>query len=629
MMKPRSSTSLLLRTALIATWLTAAGCTSESVNPLPTATSTTPGVPAGKTGFPRGVVAVSDPNAAKVGAAILAKGGNAIDAAAAIQFALNVVEPQSSGIGGGGFMMIHLAATNKTFYIDSREKAPAAATPDMFGDLHFEDASTSGLSVGVPGTLRGVATALEKWGTLKLANTLAPAIELAENGFTVGPLLASDIVDTSDRGVTMTDLQPETAAIFRPGGMPLKAGDTLKQPDLAKTLKLIATSGPDAFYKGEIGAAIVAVSTSRARAGLPMGTGLGKMTAADLAAYDVAIREPISAQYRGYTVTSMPPPSSGGITILQMLEMVERFPLGDKSRGYGFGEKNTLHVMIEAMRLSFADRALWEGDNDVVPVPTDALLAPAYAKSRSELIQQDSVIKMPSAGDPKAGSASTMSASLPARHEGMHTTHFVVVDKDKNIVSYTTTVESLFGSGITVPGYGFILNNELTDFNFPPTLDTATKNPGANDIAPGKRPRSSMAPTLVSKDGKPFLALGAAGGATIINAIFEVTTDILDHGMSVQDALDAPRFSTNQSSAVTCESGANAPSGFTPKPALASSVVDALRVMGHDMPPCDVRTSTGATSSVQAVVIDQSTGAKYGAADARREGTVAGEPDAP
>jgi gamma-glutamyltranspeptidase/glutathione hydrolase len=591
----------------------------------------TPGAPprAEEKGFPNGVVAVSNPLAAEVGIRILEGGGNAVDAAAAVQFALNVVEPQSSGIGGGGFMMIHLAKTNETFYLDSREKAPAAATPDMFGALSFEIASTSGISVGVPGKLRGVATALERWGTISLAKALQPAIGLAENGFKVGALLAADIIDTTDRGFTMTDLQPETAAIFRPGGVPLKQGDLLVQSDLAKSFKLIAQHGPAVFYEGEIGQAIVAVAQSRTRAGA---AGLGKITMADLAAYDVEIRQPIVGHYRGYTIASMPPPSSGGLTVIQMLEMLERFPIGDKSQGFGFGAKNTLHVMIEAMRLAFADRAFWMGDEDFVHVPKKGLLDPTYVASRSAMIDLNTVLPPTTHGNPLPFDTASLRsekvrlAALAPHREGTHTTHFVVVDKHNNIVSYTTTIESLFGSGITVPGYGIILNNELTDFNFPPAFDPATGNPGANDVAPFKRPRSSMAPTLLLKGDEPFAVLGAAGGATIINSLLQITFNIVDHGMTIQEAINAPRISSTHRSSVSCETGPMYPMGFTPTPPFSAAVVQALAAMGHDIPPCSANIATGASSAAQAAIIDLKTGKQFGAADPRREGTVIGLP---
>lgn len=605
--------------------------------PPPPVSPATPGVAASATGYANGVVAVSNPLAAQIGADVLKNGGNAIDAAAAIQFALNVVEPQSSGIGGGGFMVVYLAKENRVAVIDGREKAPAAATPGMFGKLSFEDASTSGISVGVPGTLRLVSTALKNWGSWSLAKTLEPATALAQNGFTVGPMLAADVVNTSDRGFQMTNLQPETAALFRPGGVPLKKGDLFKQPDLAKTFRLIAAQGPDAFYKGDIAKAIVeaqkrAATTGAAGAALTQGAG-GSMSLADLANYNVAIRQPLMGTYRGYTVATMPPPSSGGITVLQQLKMLEQFPLGDKSKGYGFGEKNALHVLIEGMRLSFADRNAYEGDADFVKVPVSGLLDAGYLASRGALIKADSALKLadikpgnPFGKDIVAAPITQRPAAADPR-EGAHTTHFVVADKEGNVVSYTTTVESLFGSGILVPGYGFLLNNQLTDFNWPPTFDLASGDIGANDVAPYKRPRSSMSPTLLLKDGKPFAAMGSAGGSKIINAVVQITSNLIDHGMSVEQAIDAPRISARSNDPVFCETGPFTPTGFVPTPAFSPTVVSGLNAMREaaiGMPACSGNEANGANLSAQALVIDWTTGKKYGAADKRREGTVAG-----
>ena len=294
-------------------------------------------------------------------------------------------------------------------------------------------------------------------------------------------------------------------------------------------------------------------------------------------------------QYRGYTIASMSPPSSGGLTILQMLKMMERFPLGDASQGFGFGAKNTLHVMIEAMRLSFADRAFWMGDADFVHVPQVGLLAPPYVESRSALIDLGTVLTSVAPGNPlpwdvpPASDACHLGPPTEQR-EGVHTTHLAVVDRWGNIVTWTTTIESAFGSGITVPGYGFLLNNELTDFNFPPTQNASTCNPGANDVAPGKRPRSSMSPTILFKDGEPFAAYGSPGGSTIINTVLQITLNLLDHGMTIQDAIDAPRISSGASGVVSCEAGPLFPLGFTPTPAFSPDVLAALIAMGHKVP---------------------------------------------
>src|SRR5688500_12083615 len=314
-------------------------------------------------GFRGGVVAVSHPLAAAAGAKMLREGGNAIDAAAAIQFALNVVEPEFSGIGGGGFRMVHLAqGKRQTFVVEGREKAPASADTTLFQidgvNQGFTPASTSGQAVGVPGTLLVVATAVQRYGRKRLADVIQPAIALAENGFPINFVLAGSINAPNSR----TLLYQATRDVFRPGGVPLQQGQILKQPDLAKTLRLIAAHGPDVFYRGEIAPAIVAAQLGTANGGKP-----GLMTTQDLENYNAVIREPIVAEYRGYRIASMSPPSSGGLTMIQALKMIERYPLGDIEAGFGFGRANTLHVMTEAMRLAFADRAVWMGDEDFVP----------------------------------------------------------------------------------------------------------------------------------------------------------------------------------------------------------------------------------------------------------------------
>jgi len=568
---------------------------------------------------PDGVVAVSHPAAAAAGARMLAAGGNAVDAAAAVQFALNVVEPQSSGIGGGGFMLIHLAKTGETFFVDSRERAPIAASPGMFSPggqpMPFPLASTSGLAVGVPGTLRGIDTALARWGTMTLADTLAPAIGLAEHGFRVNRFLAADIANDGGR----TLIHPETAAIFRPGGVALAEGDWLVQPDLARTFKRIAAQGPDAFYRGPLAEALVeAQRRTRSELGA---AGAGRMTLADLKDYQAAIRSPLYGRYRGWTLATMPPPSSGGVTVLQMLGLLERFPLGDASQGYGFGSPKTLHVMIEAMRLGFADRAMWSGDDDAAAVPQRALLHPGYVATRAARIRPDRRMDTPLAGDllPWDSKARGPQRMPRARQESPHTTHFSIIDRWGNVVSHTSTIEFTWGSGITVPGYGFLLNNELTDFNFVPASDPASGNPGANDVAPGKRPRSSMAPMLLLKDGRPVAAYGSPGGATIVNSVFSVTLNLIDHGMSLQQAIDAPRLSvTHAAGKVDCEGGAP----FM-QPGFSIATQDALRTLGHPAPgEAGANGCEEAIGSVQAVAIDIATGAQHGAADPRREGTV-------
>ena len=606
----------------------------------------TPGVPPGNTlppqaqgngppswtgkAFRQGVVAVSHPLAAEAGARILERGGNAIDAAAAVQFVLNVVEPQFSGIGGGGFMMVHLARANQTFAIDGRERAPAAATPRMFlftgvppANL-FGLASTSGIAVGVPGTLAVVDTALKRHGTISLADALKPAIELADNGFRINRFLAANIAN--DGGIT--SLQPETRALFRPGGVPLVEGDLLVNQDLAKTFRLIAEKGADVFYHGEIAQAIV---DAQSRSRSPVAAeGMGRMTLADLAAYRTEIRQPITGNYRGYQIVSMSPPSSGGLTVVQMLKMLERFPLGDPVQGFGFGATKTMHAMMEAMRLAFADRAVWMGDEDFVRVPKKGLLDPTYVASRSALINLNSRMATPAAGNPLpfdvAGIGTKIKlAAIPFEPEkGIYTTHFSIADKWGNVVSYTTTIEQTWGTGITVPGYGFLLNNELTDFNFTPALNPATGNPGANDVAPLKRPRSSMSPTIVFRNDEPIAAFGSPGGSTIINSVLNMTLNLIDHHMTIQQAIDAPRLSvTSAAGAVSCEGGQS----FM-RPAFPQATLNALRFdLLHPVPlVAGVPTCNASIGSVQGVVIDLQTGKQYGGADLRREGTVIGLP---
>ena len=490
-----------------------------------------PAVPA-EPGFRGGVVAVSHPLAAAAGAKMLREGGNAIDAAAAIQFALNVVEPEFSGIGGGGFMLVHLAkGKGQTFVFEGREKAPATADTTLFtnpdGTLQgFTPASTSGQAVGVPGTLMVVATAVKRYGNKRLSEVIQPAIELAENGFPVNFVLAGSA--TSSR----TNLYQATRDVFRPGGVPVQEGQILKQPDLAKTLRLIAKKGPDVFYRGEIAAAIVEAQKVFVTGGKP-----GLMTLKDLKDYDIVIREPIIGEYRGYRIAAMSPPSSGGLTMIQALKMIERFPLGDAAAGFGSGKANTLHVMAEAMRIAWSDRAVWMGDEDFVDVPKRGLLHRDYVRERGDMISLTARIPGTVAfGDPwlfesrgrHSAGRTNLAAAEPLSHPGGYTTHFSVVDQWGNVVSYTTTIEAGWGTGIMVPGYGFLLNNELTDFNFGLNPHPRFGGPGANDVQGGKRPRSSMTPSILFKGSEPIAAFGSPGGATIINSVYNALINLVD-----------------------------------------------------------------------------------------------------
>jgi gamma-glutamyltranspeptidase/glutathione hydrolase len=612
------------------------------------------GIPSGQPGFVLGMVATSEAEPAEAAARVLQRGGNAIDAAAVAQFMLNVVEPQSSGIGGGGFMMIYLADTKQTVVVDTRETAPAAATPGMFLDgsgepVPFALASTSGYAVGVPGTLRGIEAALARWGTISLADALAPAIEAAENGIVVNPRLAEAADDTRLRSDCDTDPANSpyhtARAVFRPGdegcGRPVAAGGRLTQPDLARTFRLIAEGGAGAFYDCHhpAGIARAIVDAQRAtRADNP--EGVGRMTCDDLSGYRVEFRAPVVGDYRGYIVRSAPPPSSGGLALVQMLKMLERFPMGESDEGFGFGALATLNVMQEIMRLAFADRALWVGDTDVVrDLPIGGLIDDDYLASRADSCpraepsdQRYCVVAGARLTDVRAGDPRQFTrrpiAATPLRagagtqqEEGAHTTHITIVDGKGNVVSYTTTIESPWGTGLMVPGFGFMLNNEMTDFNLSPRRRGEPTDvgfdPGANDVAPFKRPRSSMAPTIVFAPGeggeRPVAAFGSPGGATIINTALNFTVDLIDHRLSVRGAVERPRISlTNAADDATT----SVEEGFDPR------TLDRLRAMGYRFK------ESGAIGAVQAVVIDPRTGAIYGDADPRRNGTVIGLPRA-
>jgi gamma-glutamyltranspeptidase/glutathione hydrolase len=571
--------------------------------------------------YQQGVVTAANPYGAEAGAKMLEQGGNAIDAAVAIAYALNVVEPQSAGIGGGGFMMIHLAATGETFAIDSRERAPAAATPDMF--VGVPSASLQGVAVGVPGMVRGTALAMEKYGRLSLSTVLQPAIKLAADGFAATPRYVEASCSARARN------SPEAEAYFCPGGVGPAIGQIIKNTPLAGTLSLIAANGPDCFYRfmPEKGCDIAKGIVEGQKFVRPTGGKAGSMTLADLENYVADIRAPISGTYRGYTIKAMSPPSSGALTVIQMLKMLERFPIGDATQGFGFGSVNTLTAMADAMRIAFADRSIWMADADFAPVPTKGLLHPSYVATRSVMIDPTTRLAVnPLPGDPRpyemAGikPATRMAVAEPVTGPGETTTHFSVVDRWGNMVSYTNTIESGHGIGVfagyknpdgSFRNHGFLLNNELTDFNTTPTVNPYTGEPGYNDVEPNKRPRSSMTPTMLfAPDGRPMVAYGSPGGSTIINSVFNVTLNLVDHRMSIQDAINAPRLSITSA-------GSNASVDVN----MPQAAIDGLRARGYTVGTTDI-------GSVQAVVVDLQTGKQYGGADPRREGTVIGLPRA-
>ena len=548
-----------------------------------------------------GVVVTEEAHATEVGAAILRAGGNAVDAAAAVQFALGVTRPHTTGIGGGSTILIHLA-NGEDYAVDAREKAPAAATPTMFvGKTPANMRNQSGCAVGVPGTLAAVDLMLRRWGTMSLADTLQQPIELADDGFPVGYDLAS--ATTEDRAA----FQPETRAVFRtPNGDPLPVGYLLKQPDLANTYRLLAVQGASALYNGEIGPAVVAAQTRTRATGCA-----GKMTLGDLAAYTVKVTRPLFVHYRGYEVVSVPSSSAGGLVVLEALKLMQRFPLGDASLGYGPGAGKTLNVMIEATRLALADRDLWMGDDDPTfgyPVPAQCLLSDEYASLRSGLISDSARLPSPAAGDPcSSGPGEPVEYDGP---EGAHTTHFSIVDKWGNMVSFTTTLTDGFGTGITVPGYGFALNDSLVNFNLSPTKNAAQGNPGVNDPAPNRRARGNTAPVLIVKDGEPLVATGAWGGAWIPSMVLQVVSNVIDQGMTVQQAVQAPRFWVN-GSGPTVGVGINA--GF-PDASIAY-----LRALGQQ-----IAQPGGATfGATQSLGVDPVTFTLSGVSDTRsRDGSA-------
>lgn len=465
-----------------------------------------------------GMVVTSQHLASQVGVDILKMGGNAVDAAVAVGYAQAVVNPCCGNIGGGGFMTIHLADGRDTF-INFREKAPAAASANMYLDADGKvigDASLYGyLAVGVPGTVLGLDTAQRKYGKLTRAQVMLPAIKLARDGF----ILNRGDTDILDTTIKYFKKDPEASRIFlRRDGSPLQPGDRLVQKDLAKTLEAISRRGPDAFYKGAIPEAVERASKS----------GKGIITAADFADYKITETAPVTCDYRGYVFVSAPPPSSGGATMCQILNTLEGYDL----KSMGFNSAAAVHVMTESMRHAYMDRNTFLGDPEFVKNPLERLLSKPYAASIREKISAD-----------KATPSAEVQPGM-APHEKPETTHYSIVDKEGNAVSTTYTINGRFGAVVIAPGTGFFLNDEMDDF----TVKIGVKNlyglvQGAtNSIAPGKRPLSSMSPTLVTKDGKTFMVIGSPGGSRIITITLETALNVIDFGMSPQEAVDAPRF---------------------------------------------------------------------------------------
>ncbi|MDC0721239.1 gamma-glutamyltransferase [Nannocystis bainbridge] len=469
-------------------------------------------------GGKHGMVVSSSNEAARVGAAVLADGGNAVDAAIAVQFALGVAEPGYSGIGGGGFMLVYEAATDEVTVFDSRERAPASARPKMFlkknGEpIAFAKRRTLGVAVGVPGALAGIEAARLEFGTRPLAELIAPSIELAEHGVIVSRLMAASLREHE----AVLAANPAASARFLPGGEPLAIGDLLVQPELADTLRLIAEDGIDAFYRGPIGEAFVAEVDAAG----------GGMTMADLKKYAITRDEPVRGNYGVYELVTVAPPSSGGLTVLQMLALLDRLDLGQ------YPEDSSLryHAVLKAMHLAFADRNAWLGDPEFVDIPLAGWLAPKYIKQRAALIDFDADT-CPIPPGALAGAAPAL-APLEFLNGDPQTTHVDVADRWGNLVAFTVTIEQHYGTGRLLPGHGFFLNNELTDF------DPLPGRP--NSPAPNKRPLSSMAPTLVLQDGQPAYVIGSPGGPRIIAAVAQVLLDLLEYDLDLEHAIARPR----------------------------------------------------------------------------------------
>ena len=531
------------------------------------------------------MVVTTEPRATQVGIDVLRAGGNAVDAAVAVGFALAVTHPSAGNLGGGGFMMIRLARGGETAAIDYRETAPGAATRAMYQDAEGKvdpDASSVGYRASaVPGTVAGLALALEKYGTKKLPDLLSPAIRLARDGVELSYYESQSL----QRSAKLLGRFPESRRVFLRDGDFYKEGERFQQPDLARTLEAIAADGPRGFYDGAVARRIAE----------DMARGGGLISADDLKAYRAVVRKPLEGTYRGATVHVMPPPSSGGIALVEMLNVLEPYPL-DR---YGQGSSRTLHLLAEAMRRAFADRAEFLADPDFVRVPVAGLISKRFAAERRASI--DAFLASPS---------SSVSHGAPAPHESEQTTHFSIVDADGNAVANTYTLNGGYGSGVTIAGTGVLMNNEMDDFSAKPG---APNRDGlvygeANAIAPRKRPLSSMTPTIVTRDGKLFLVVGSPGGPTIINTVLQTLLNVLDFHLTVQEAVDAPRMHHQwiPDRVVLEEKG------------FAADVVDALRARGHAI---ELRRSIG---DCHAILIDPETGVRLGAADSRNDGKALG-----
>nr|WP_323097177.1 gamma-glutamyltransferase [Intrasporangium sp. YIM S08009] len=518
-----------------------------------------------------GAVSSVDRDASQVGIDVLARGGNAADAAVATAAALGVTEPYSAGIGGGGFLVYYDAHEKKVSTIDGRETAPATFTENTFrkpdgSAMDFNTVVNSGLSVGIPGTPALWAKALRDHGTLSFNDALKPAERLAATGFVVDQTFHDQTAQNAARFSRF----PATAQVFLPGGQPPAVGSRFTNPDMAKAYRTLRTQGVDVLYRGRLGEAIV--RESNAPHTTP-GQGVmgGQMTLRDLAAYRALTKAPIHSRYEGLDVYGMPVPSSGGIAVAEILNLMKAYEDRTGTRTSDLSDVDYLHRFSEASATAFADRNRYVGD--VPDVPVSELVSPAFAAERACLFDPTRAQPRPIPfGSPDGSYTSCTPGSTAQKepYEGQSTTHLTATDRWGNVASYTLTIEQTGGSGITVPGWGFLLNNELTDFNFTPLTQGV---PDPNLPGPGKRPRSSMSPTIVMKDGAPFLAVGSPGGATIITSVAQTILGYLDRDLSLVDAIAAPRLSSRNSA-----SGEGAEPAFLAGPAAAG-----LRALGHTL----------------------------------------------
>ncbi len=524
-----------------------------------------------------GMVSSQERYATRAGLEVLKEGGNAVDAAVTVGFALAVTLPRAGNLGGGGFMLVYLAEKDEVVAIDYREKAPLAATHDMFldenGEVDKEKSRNSIFSAGVPGTVAGLTLALEKYGTITLERAIRPALELASQGFAVNQELRSSLLQVKER---MRESDAAMGTYFKKGGEPYQVGETLKQEELAWSLEDISKNGSKAFYSGDIAGKIESFMQSRG----------GLITKEDLSSYKPVIRTPVKGTYRGYEIYSMPPPSSGGVHLIQILNMLELFPMSQM----GHNTASAIHTMVEAKKLAYADRSEHMGDPDFAPVNTNGLISKAYAKELKLKINSD-----------KAKPSSEILPGLIPAAEGNNTTHFSVIDKDGNAVSNTYTLNFRYGSKIMVPGTGILLNNEMDDFSSKPGVPNAYGLTGGdlNAIEPGKRMLSSMTPTIVMKEGKPFLITGSPGGSRIITTVLQIILNVIDFNMNIAEATNAVRVHHQWLPDVLyAEEGLNA------------DTVRLLEEMGHSV---ELGNTIGCTESIM-----KEGDFLYGASDPRR-----------